>query len=488
MTGKRPMRVLLSDWFTNLIESFFIPGSGRIPDLLNLIWLVLLYLLGILHWCLFLGWGKIPFDLHDWTQAGAYLSFLRQAFTTNQLPLQIGSTLVATDRYLALPQTLISPQSYFLRFLEPGKFTLVNILILYTVGFIGLLLVRRRYLLAPAAFTVLVLLFNFNGQITAQYAVGHIEWTGYFFVPFFILLLLKVLDGEKADWMWVLFISMTFFLMAVQGAFHFVLWCWIFLLAWGLFYPKKYLVLAVKAILFSLPLCLFRFLPPAIEFLGGGKIFISGFPTVTDLVAAMIVLKYPAEALSGAFKSLGWWELDSYVGLIGLVFIIFFGVYRTWRKGTSTVSLLPPIAVLTFLSIGQIYSLVNHLPIPLLDSERITSRFFILPLAVMIVLGSLNLQEHLVKLGGRTIAERILSLGVLILLAHDLFQHSRIWRVSNMSTLFLSTPVDIQSEVIHHADPLYFGALTVGAACSVITFIVLVILTLHEKYRNNPGR
>jgi hypothetical protein len=129
----------------------------------------------------------------------------------------------------------------------------------------------------------------------------------------------------------------------------------------------------------------------------------------------MIVLKYPAEALSGTFSSLGWWEVDSYIGLIGLFFLLVFGAYRTWRKGSNLNSLLAPTAVLIFLSIGQIYSLINHLPIPLVDSERISSRFFILPLAVLIVLGSIQMQELLVKLGYRTFFERV-SASVLILL------------------------------------------------------------------------
>ena len=478
---------MLSDRFTSLIEAFFIPSSGWISRLLNPIWQAILYLVGILHWCLFLNWGKIPFDLHDWTQAGAYLSFLRQAFLTNQLPLQIGSSLIPTANYLAQPETLISPQAYLLRFLEPGLFTLVNFLILYSVGYIGLLLLRKRYSLAPASFSVLVVLFNFNGHITAHYAVGHIEWTGYFFLPFLILLLLKVLDNDRADWKWVLYTSLTFFAMSLQGAFHFVLWSWIFLLAWGLFSPKKYLLPAIKVIIFSMLLCLFRFLPPAVEYVGGGKNFISGFPTVTDLFSAMIVLKYPAEALSGGFKSLGWWEVDTYIGLIGLAFLIYFGIYLTWRKGSSTKTLLAPIAVVTFLSIGQIYSVINHLPIPLVDSERISSRFLIVPLVVLITLGSIHLQELLVKLGRRSMVEWIFSLGVLILLVHDLLQHSRIWRVSNMYDLFPSTPVDIQSKVIHFPDPLYFGALAIGAAATVLTFLVLLFLSLRERRMNKAS-
>jgi hypothetical protein len=198
----------------------------------------------------------------------------------------------------------------------------------------------------------------------------------------------------------------------------------------------------------------------------------------------MIILKFPTEALSGRFMSLGWWEFDTYIGLIGLAFLIYFGIFQTWRKGSSTKKLLAPIAVMTFLSIGQIYSVINHLPIPLIDSERISSRFFILPMVVLIMLGSIHLQEFLVKLGMRSFVERIFSLGVLILLFHDLLQHSRIWRTGNMYDLFPSTPVDIHSKVIHHPDPIYFSALAIGAAGTLLTFLVLLFLSLRERQWN----
>jgi hypothetical protein len=491
MANRRPIKIVVSDWFSKLVEAFFIPSPERSLLWLNPLWMAGLYLLGLFHWSLFLNWGKIPFDLHDWTQEGAYFSFLRQAFQTNQLPLHIGSALADTNRYLALPQTLISPQAYLLRFLDPGLFTLVNFLILYSVGFAGLLLLQKRYSLAPAAFSVLFLLFNFNGHITAHYAVGHAEWTGYFFLPFFVLLLLKVLDGEKPGWKWVLFVSLTLFAMSLQGAYHFLLWCLIFLLAWGLFSPRKFLLPAVKVILFSLLLSLFRLLPPAIEYLGSGKDFISGFPTVTDLFTALVVLKSPAEALSGPFKSLGWWEVDTYLGLLGLAILLYFGIYQTWRKGSSTKTLLAPIAVVTFLSIGKIYSVINHLPIPLTDSERISSRFLIVPVVVLITLGSIYIQETLSKQGRRSLVERIFSLCILVLLGHDLFQHSRVWRVTEMYNLFKSTPVDIRSSVINHPDPLYFSALAIGTAVTVVTFFVLLSLTIREhngaNQTNNRG-
>jgi hypothetical protein len=480
MESKEKSKAKFPELISRALDAFFLPARGRLSLWFDRLWAAALYLLGLLHWGLFLNWGKILFDLHDWTQAGAYLSFLRQAALSGQLPLFIGSTLVTTDRYLGRPDTLISPQAYLLRFLEPGPFTLVNVLILFSVGFTGLLLLKRRYHLSAFVFTILFGLFNFNGNITAHTAVGHTIWTGYYFLPFFALLVLRAVEGEKMGWTWVLLNALTLFFMTLQGAYHFFLWCLLFLLTWGVF-ASRHLVPVLKVIVCSALLSLVRLLPPAVEFIGGGKNFVSGFPTVADLFTALVTLKYPAEALAGPFKSLGWWELDTYVGLLGLAFLVFFGLVQTWRKKDARRSLLAPIGVITFLSIGQIYSVVNHLPIPLTDSERISSRFFILPLVMLIVLGSFYLQGFLTGRGARSIPERILGLGLLVLLLHDLFQHSRIWRVENMYSLFVSTPVDISAKVLRLSDPPYISALIVGGVVSLLTFIVLLILSLRER-------
>lgn len=462
------------------LNALFLPAHGRFSIWFDNLWMGVLYLIGVLHWGLFLEWGKVPFDLHDWTQVGAYFNFLRVAVLSGQFPLFIGSTLVTTDRYLGRPDTLISPQVYLLRFLEPGQFTLVNILILYSIGFIGLLLLKRRYHLSAFAFTIVFILFNFNGNISAHMAVGHTVWTGYYFLPYFALLVLSAVEGKKTDWSWVLLVALTLFLMTLQGAFHFMLWCLIFLLALGISLPRLFLPV-IKAILFSILLSLVRLLPPAVEFIGGGKEFISGFPTVLDLFSAMLILKFPSEALAGPYKSLGWWELDTYIGLIGFIFVTFFGLVQTWRKKDARRNLLAPIGVLTFLSIGQVYSVINRLPIPLTDSERISSRFFILPLVFLIILGGIYLQDFLMTPGARLLTQRILGLSLLALLTNDLYQHSRQWRVENMYSLFLSTLVDIRAKVVNHPDPPYITALIVGGTVSVLTLAVLLILSLLEN-------
>jgi hypothetical protein len=487
MESKRTPKIILIELSSRALDAFFLPAQGRLSIWFDRLWAAVLYLLGVLQWGFFLDWGKVPFDLHDWTQAGAYFSFLRQAALSGQLPLFIGSTLVTTDRYLGRPDTLISPQAYLLRFLEPGLFTLVNILILYSVGFLGLLLLKRRYHLSAFVFTIMFSLFNFNGNITAHTAVGHTVWTGYYFLPYFALLVLRAVEGEKTDWSWVLFITLSLFLMTLQGAFHFMLWCMIFLLALGVFVPRLFLP-ASKAILFSILLSLVRLLPPAVEFISGGKKFISGFPTVLDLFSAMLILKFPSEALAGPYKSIGWWELDTYIGLLGFLFIAFFGLVQTWRKMDARCSLLAPIGVITFLSIGQVYSVINKLPIPLTDSERISSRFFILPLVFLIILGSIYLQDFLTIQGARLFTQRILGLSLLALLIHDLYQHTRLWRVKNMYSLFVSTPVDIRANVLNHPDPPYLTLLIVGGVVSLLTLAAMLVLSLfeHRSSRSKP--
>ena len=81
----------------------------------------------------------------------------------------------------------ISPQVLLLRFLDPATYVLVNIWIFYAIGFLALLLLRRRYHLSLAAFLPMYLLFSFNGHITAHLVVGHLEWVGYFLLPLFCL-------------------------------------------------------------------------------------------------------------------------------------------------------------------------------------------------------------------------------------------------------------------------------------------------------------
>ncbi len=472
-------------WLRLLLASFFFSSGSRLDSILGSLVAVVLYLSSLLHWAYFFNWGNVPFDLHDWTQTGPYYYFLRQAILTHQLPLHISSPLVSTDRYLARPDTLLSPQALLLAFFQPGTFMLVNVLILASVGFIGLLLIRRRYQLSPAAFSVLFLLFSFNGHITAQFAVGHSQWGAYFLLPFFALLVLDLVERYQQPgtpfrfWRWVLLMALLQLAILLQGGIHFFIWCMIFLAALGVLYPRFFRPALLSAV-FSVLLSLLRVLPPAFQFYDGGPRFISGFVTLTDMLAGLVVLKPPAQASTPALPSLGWWEVDMYVGITGLAFLLLFGIWFAWKREKQLRPLFAPLFVLTFFSVGRIYLVINSLPLPLTDSERVTTRFLALVLVVVIVLAVIELQKFLNTRRFSSLLEPMAYFGLIMLLGHDLLQHSRIWRVTNMYALFTRTPVDIRASVSNHPDPLYFLALGVGLAVMLLTALFLFRMVMKE--------
>lgn len=488
-----------------LLSFFFHPAGKRGERRLFALWSALLYLVGVFHWCLFLNWGKIPFELHDWKQSGAFFLFLREAALTNRLPLHTSAQFVRTERYLAMPNAPFSPQDYLLRFLDIGPFMVVNVLLLFSVGFIGLLLFQRRYALSPLTFTVLFLLFNFNGHITAHLAVGHAEWVGYFLLPFFVLLVMALVDGQEAGfaqnvgdfwakakrglvwifcgregWQWSLWLALVFLGLFLQGAFHFALWCAIFLLALGLT-RREFLPLLARGLFFGVLLSALRVVPAAMQFYAGGVDFISGFPTLADFLSALVALKAPDQSQAWAWKFLGWWEVDTFIGLLGLAFLLWFGVIRVWRRGESHRVLLVPIFVITVLSMGSVYKVITLLPLPLLDSERVTSRFFVVALVFLMMLAGREFEAWLQVRRRFTSGEALFALTATALLAHDLFQHSRLWRVDKMYDLFVSKPADLTSHVINYPDSPYHAALLVGLGLTITTLVFLAIQAQRER-------
>jgi hypothetical protein len=218
-----------------------------------------------------------------------------------------------------------------------------------------------------------------------------------------------------------------------------------------------------------------------LEFFNSGPKFISGFPSVTDMLSSLVILYNPSNTQWVIYKELGVWEVDTYIGLIGAALLVFFGIYQTWRRGGRLTALFAPALLLASLSIGYVYKLITWLPLPLLSSERITSRFLILPVVVLVVLGCIQLQQFFQERLGTGWRERLFYLTLLALLGHDLLQHSRIWRVERMKTVFISMPVDLHTLVINHPDPAYFTALGFGLAASGLTLAFLVWKANSER-------
>jgi hypothetical protein len=472
-----------------LADAAFRHGEDRLSRFVAVIWIAGLYLGGVFLWWYFLNGGAIQLELHDWAEVTApRYAFLRDAVVTGQLPLHMPNVFAlrnVTDRFISVADTNLSPQIVLLRFLDIGQFIVANTVFLYTLGFLGMLALRKRYRLSLVAFSSMFLLMTLNGHISDHLAVGHANWAAVFLMP---VLAFQVLDaiGGNASWRWTLATSFLLFFIFLQGAFHTFVHCLLFLAVLALC-NRSLLRPLGKVVFFSLMLSMVRILPPLLEASRFDTEFLGGFVSVRDLLSAFVDLRLPVAAQGAsdlALSRLGWWELDYYIGAVGLVFVAYYGLVPFLRRRQDP-SLFPqlimPIFLLAALSVGRLYKVFHILSVPLLSSQRVSSRLLIVPLSMLVVLAVLHFQQQLDsrKLG---LGTKVAVLGALMLMAQDLWQHFKLWRVVNMGLVFPPVAIDLsQYTVANHPDPPYFAALSAGLFVSLVTFAWLIVASWREK-------
>jgi hypothetical protein len=468
-----------------ILDLFFKPAETSLAKWFTAALLAGLFVAGIVHWGYFLNWFRNNFVIGDWHLiVDPMLKFLSNAMRSGQLPLHGSSHFLIPDRYLARPNRPLSPQVLLLYLFDPATYVMVNTWIFFSIGFIGLLLIRKKYQLSLVSFTALFLLFNFNGHITSHLAVGHVEWVGYFLLPFFVLLVLQMVEGGKTGWGWVLGLALTMLGINLQGAYHFFLYCMVFLLLLALFQPRFWAPV-IKAIIACGLISMVRLLPPAVQYYSASKItFIYGFLSVAQLIQTIIVLQHPY-ILDTPNGQIGGWEVDYYLGLIGFTFMIYFGVVKAWINERNQRSLYFPMLVMTFFSMGSIYYPLFSSHIPFMDSQRAPSRFILIPFVFLIILASIQFQKWTKGWNEDAWMEKIFALLGLVFIGYDLLEHSLYWRLSQLSADIIQRYSNIvQVYVSNHADPPYITAIIAGLAVSLATLIILIILTSRESKNN----
>ncbi len=457
------------------VGQFFLDVLFKPLESLSVKWAVTILLgglfsAGLLHWGFFLDWFNNRFDIQDWhLHVGPYLDFLSKAFRSGQFPLHADSAYIIPSQYLARQNRPFSPQILLLYFLNPSTYVLINVWIFYSLSFAGLLLIRARYQLSFISFLSIFLLFNLNGHIVAHIGVGHFEWVGYFLLPFYVLLVLKMVEGERTGWKWLLAMCLVLLAIVLQGAAHFYIYCISFLLLLGLFQPQ-YFPTVMKAVILSALLSMIRILSPALQFAGGtGLKYLGGFTSVLQLLQAFI-----------AENSQGFWEKAYYVGVLGFAFLLYFGVIKNWAKAEKYRPLYLPIMVMFFFSIGSTYLPLFSSHIPFLDSQRAPTRFVIVPLVFLITFAGIQIQSHFTEWGQKDWEKKILVLFGGGLMAYDLIIHSRTWSLVNFGDSKRSTEI-IEVAIGNYSDPAYVTTLAIGFACTIITLIVLITLAFRER-------
>lgn len=479
---------------SDLLLALFVPEVEARRPRLTVFYLAALFTAGLIGWGYVFTWGAAPLDFHDWLDINVpRLMFLQNALQAGQLPLHMADPAAlhdVTDRFLTLPDVITTPQTVLLLVMPISTFVVVDVVLSYSAGFIGLLLLRRHFHWSLVTLTGVFLLVLFNGHILSHYSVGHFTWGAYFLFPFVALLLCRFLDGHDSWGAVAAFAALIFYMVLAGGQHHVT---WIFLLL-ALMIPfcwrRAWWLIAV--IVSGGLLSAVRLLPPALEigsFRSRGLVSdVIGYPSLLHLLESLVVLRRETESYSDVIPGNIWffdrsfYEFSAYIGVAGFAILVV-GLYRWWRAAEPIYrELIVPVIVMTAFSIGSVYRVVRLTQIPLLESERYTSRMFSLPLTLMIIIGAIEIDGYL-KRASVTVWQRVLALAALGALAIDISAGVRLWRVSISAGLFGNGHIDPATAAIgNHADPLYTTTVLAGLALTVLTALALAFLARRERF------
>jgi hypothetical protein len=452
-----------------------LPRTSALLKPQTVIVLIVLLALGAFHWAWFVNFGNVTFRIHDWGQEHIYYSVLRQAANTRSVPFHMSMRFHQTDRFMAIPDTNYMPWVLVLPAMSVGKFIMLDLLILYALGFMGSVLLMRKYNLSLLPFTLFFLIFNFNGHIVAHLAVGHTAWGGYFLLPFFFYFLLDMLEGSTSR-STPLKIAFILFAMMLKGSFHLYTWCLMFL-GFLLIFNWRYAKTVLTAAIASGVLSAFKLVPAAYTLLGRQEKFIWSYPTFRDLIDAMITIRLESPERLRFWGNAGWWELDMYIGLIGLAVLVYFGIVlrfsrRDDLKDLKFGALDLPILLMTLFSISYFHAFLTRLPIPLLRSERVATRFVLLPVVTLALLSSLRLSRVLER-AGKSVRAWVVGIAALAAMALAFLDHSFLWSVARLERVTQLKAEPPVPGLITRGDPGYKLAAVIGIAITLAGLVAL---------------
>ncbi|NPV57578.1 MAG: hypothetical protein HPY76_13020, partial [Anaerolineae bacterium] len=438
-------------------------------------------------WGAILNWGEVP-PFHDWAEINlARLAFLQDAVRSGQLPLHMADASalrMLTDRFMALPDVILSPDLLLLAFLSLEQYILVHWLLCYTLGFLALVWLRVRHAVSLPLLVGVFLLFNFNGHIVGHLTVGHYTWGGYFLLPWLVLLCLELRTTQRR-WLWIAAVALLMLGIWLQGSFHQFVIGLIFLVLFSLASIRRAgsgLVAAGFSLLLALP----RILPATLILGGSDTESLGGYQLIRYFKDSAVVPRPAAEWLPYAnyYSPLGWWEFNLYLGWAGVILLGLLGLgwLLAQVRARRLSPLWLPLVIMFFLSIRNHYDVYLGW-VPLFAGLRVSTRIIILPMLAVIFAGAGAWGGWLPGLPRRwRLAANIAVWALVGWQAYDLLPWALRWGVDAMAGVFPLAAVDLTSKVIaNHPDPLYTQTLTAGVAGALLSLLFLGWMVVRER-------
>jgi hypothetical protein len=124
--------------------------------------------------------------------------------------------------------------------------------------------------------------------------------------------------------------------------------------------------------------------------------------------------------------------------------------------------------------------------VPILRSERVATRFIVLPLVMLTIVASIRFNDYLRRIR-QTIKFKIAAIVGIAIMTFGFIDHSFLWSVVRLERIFRNRTVDLSvPAVIHVEDGSYRLLLLVSSGISVSTAIFLIYLA--TRYRRTTRR
>ena len=218
--------------------------------------------------------------------------------------------------------------------------------------------------------------------------------------------------------------------------------------------------------------------------------FVAGFPLVQFIWQYLTQLQIPYDYTisSGLTNAIGTWEFTYFVGLLGALFILYFGVVRVLlSRDDSDIfrHLLLPCLGLIILSMDKVYSTLREVfSLPLFTGERVAARIFSLAFVFILISTAVHFQRWLENRHLSLISVGAM-LGLVILGLNDLQRNLFTWSVLNVARYFPAENYNLGRfyPVNQYEDVQYLALLIIGFLVSLISTLGLLVLVWRERCR-----
>ena len=463
-------------------------GNDILSNVMVFVSLLFLFTVGIAHWYFFMNRGNIPYSAFDWPMNFINYSVIQQALGTDTIPYHISRPFLnITNRFFAIVEVSLSPQVLLLKHISLSSYFLFNSIFMYTIGFIGCIVIKRKFGLSVFSFLILFLLFNFNGYITSHIAVAHTGWFGYFLLPYFFLGVFELSDKDNRFYRTFWKLPIVLLLIFLQGTIHIFVGCILFLVLYAVFNRSLVKqVLIISAVCFAVSF--FRVLPGAITFFHQEHSFMTGYPNLAVLIdSAINIHDFTYRWIGPSLKTLGWWEFDMYIDIVGLLIILYFGVIARFSKAFAPFNARfkefdYTMLLFVFFSFNYVYYFVRLLPIPFIHSERVMSRLIVMPFLLLLIISSVRIQKALDHLKIRPVF-KFVSLAAVFVMGLSLAIHSRAWSLAHIADYCKNNVADLSISVVSRSDPMYISCVKYSAAASAASLALLMLYVILINLR-----